>query len=59
MYHVKLFREDIPEFELEKFLNQNNIQPENIISITMGCDANSTQRWGEYAVNQILLVYIE
>ena len=58
-YKVKIFDGICSDSELEKYLNDYCIKPEQIISISFACDSKATERWGQRDVQQILLVYVE
>ena len=57
-YKVKLFSSFYATMELEQFLNENAIAPSDIVSITMGCDAQALDRLHPSGINNILLVYL-
>ena len=46
-------------YELQNYLNDHQIKPEQIISISMSSDSEATHRIGRYDVDRILLVYME
>lgn len=57
MYKSKIFKEYPVENKLTEFLNENKIQQEQIISISMSSDSNAMDRLCEHSVDRILLVW--
>lgn len=57
MYKSKIFNEYPVESKLVEFLNENKIQREQIVSISMSSDSDATDRLCEYSVDRILLVW--
>lgn len=57
MYKTKIFDEYCVEDKLAKFLNENKIPREQIISISMSSDSKAPNRLLESSVNRILLVW--
>lgn len=58
MYQSVIFDGFYCERDLDVFLNTNKIKPEDIITISLSCDANASQRLVSKSVNRILLTYI-
>ena len=57
MYKSKIFNEYPVESKLAEFLNENKIQREQIISISMSSDSDARERLCSYNVDRILLVW--
>lgn len=57
MYKSKLFKEYPVESKLAEFLNENKIQREQIITISMSSDCDAIERLCEYSIERILLVW--
>ena len=57
MYKSKIFNEYPVESKLAEFLNENKIQREQIVSISMSSDSDARERLCEYNVDRILLVW--
>lgn len=57
MYKTKIFKEYPVESKLAEFLNENKIQREQIISISMSSDSDAMERLIEASVDHILLVW--
>ena len=57
MYKTKIFNEYPVESKLAEFLNENKIQREQIVSISMSSDSDAIERLCEYSVDRILLVW--
>ena len=57
MYKSKIFNEYPVESKLAEFLNENKIQREQIISISMSSDSDARERLCAYNVDRILLVW--
>lgn len=57
MYKSKIFNEYPVESKLAEFLNENKIQREQIVSISMSSDSDAMERLCEYSVDRILLVW--
>ena len=57
MYKTKIFDKYCVEDKLAKFLNENKIPREQIISISMSSDSEAYRRLRESSVNRILLVW--
>lgn len=59
MYKSKIFDDYCVEDKLAKFLNENHIDRQNIVSITMSSDSEAHRRVGHVSVDRILLVWWE
>ena len=59
MYKSKIFDDYCVEDKLAEFLNENHIDRQNIVSITMSSDSEAHRRFGDVSVNRILLVWWE
>ena len=57
MYKSKIFNEYPVESKLAEFLNENKIQREQIISISMSSDSDAMDRLCEHSIDRILLVW--
>lgn len=57
MYKTKIFNEYPVESKLAEFLNENKIQREQIVSISMSSDSDAMERLRVYNVDRILLVW--
>ena len=57
MYKSKIFNEYPVESKLAEFLNENKIQREQIVSISMSSDSDAMDRLCEHSIDRILLVW--
>jgi hypothetical protein len=57
MYKTKIFNEFCVEDKLAKFLNENKISRDQIVSISMSSDSAADERLVEHNVDRILLVW--
>ena len=57
MIKVKIFEKYGAEDDLEKFIKENNIARDQIISISFAIDAQAHARYGNRATQQILLAW--
>ena len=57
MYKTKIFDKCPVEDKLAEFLNENKIQREQIVSISMSSDSDAMDRLCEHSIDHILLVW--